>query len=108
RTFPMLSEQLSTDMTSLVGGADRSSIVTEVIIAPDGTVKSSDVYPALLHNYAKLSYEAVGAWLDNTGPVPPEVASAPKMDAQIRLQFVAAQHLRELRKEHGALELEKI
>ena len=34
RTFPMLPEQLSTDMTSLVGGADRSSIVTEVIVDP--------------------------------------------------------------------------
>ncbi|HYV25302.1 MAG TPA: RNB domain-containing ribonuclease [Pyrinomonadaceae bacterium] len=108
RTFPMLPEQLSTDMTSLVGGADRSSIVTEVIIAPDGTVKSTDVYPALLHNYAKLSYEAVGAWLDNTGRMPPEIAGVPKMDAQIRLQFEAAEHLRELRKEHGALELETI
>src|SRR5437870_7915853 len=108
RTFPMLPEQLSTEMTSLVGGEDRSSIVTEVIIAPDGTVKSTDVYPALLHNFAKLSYESVGAWLDNTGPTPAEVASVPKMDAQIRLQFEAAQHLRELRKEHGALELETI
>jgi VacB/RNase II family 3'-5' exoribonuclease len=108
RTFPMLPEQLSTDMTSLVGGADRSSIVTEVIVAPDGTVRSTDVYPALLHNYAKLSYEAVGAWLDNAGQIPPEVAGVPKMDAQIRLQAEAAQHLRELRKEHGALELETI
>jgi len=108
RTFPMLPEQLSTDMTSLVGGADRPSIVTEVIIAPDGTVKSTDVYPALLHNYAKLSYEAVGAWLDNAGPMPTEIASVPKMDAQIRLQFEAAEHLRDLRKEHGALELETI
>jgi exoribonuclease-2 len=108
RTFPMLPEQLSTDMTSLVGGADRSSIVTEMIVASDGTVKSSDVYSALLHNYAKLSYEAVGAWLDNTGPIPPEVAGVPNMDAQIRLQFEAAQHLRELRREHGALELETI
>ena len=108
RTFPMLPEQLSTDLTSLVGGADRPSIVTEVIIAPDGTVKSTDVYPALLHNYAKLSYEAVGAWLDNTGPMPTEIAGVPKMDAQIRLQFEAAKHLRQLRKEHGALELETI
>src|SRR2546421_1853265 len=108
RTFPMLPEQLSTDMTSLVGGADRSSTVTEVIVAPDGTVKSTDVYPAMLHNYAKLSYESVGAWLDNTGPIPPEVASVPKMDAQIRLQFEAAEHLRELRREHGALELETV
>src|SRR2546426_2929674 len=108
RTFPMLPEQLSTDMTSLVGGADRSSIVTEVIVTPDGAVKSTDVYPARLHNYAKLSYESVGAWLDNTGQIPPEVASVPKMDAQIRLQLEAAQHLHELRREHGALELETV
>ena len=107
-TFPMLPEQLSTDLTSLVGGADRTSIVTEVVVTPDGTVKSTDVYPAVLHNYAKLSYESVGAWLDNTGPIPPEVANVPKMDAQIHLQFEAARHLGELRKEHGALELETI
>ena len=52
-------------------------------------MKSTDVYPALLHNYAKLSYEAVGAWLDNKGPIPPEIATVPKMEAQIRLQFEA-------------------
>jgi ribonuclease R len=108
RTFPMLPEQLSTDMTSLVGGADRHSIVTEMIVATDGTVKSSDVFPALLHNYAKLSYEAVGAWLDDQGSMPPEVAQVPGMDAQIRLQFEAEQHLRQLRREHGALELDTI
>ena len=108
KTFPMLPEQLSTDMTSLKGDADRSSIVTEMVVGADGTVKSSEVYRALLHNYAKLSYAAVGAWLDDQGPLPPEVARVPKMDAQIRLQLAAAQHLRGLRKEHGALELETI
>ncbi len=108
KIFPMLPEQLSTDRTSLVGGADRLSIVTELIVATDGTVKSSDVFPALLHNYAKLSYEAVGAWLDNKGSMPPEVAQVPGMDAQIRLQFEAAQHLRQMRREQGALELETI
>ena len=108
RTFPMLPEQLSTDLTSLVGGADRASIVTEMIVAPDGTVKSTDVYSALLHNYAKLSYEAVGAWLDDKGPAPTEFAGVPNMDTQIRLQFEAAQNLRSLRREHGALELETI
>jgi exoribonuclease-2 len=108
RTFPMLPEQLSTDLTSLNGGADRSSIVTEMIVGADGTVKSSDVYSALLHNYDKLSYEAVGAWLDDQSPVPPEVASVPNMEAQLRLQFTAAERLRALRREHGALELETI
>ena len=108
KIFPMLPEQLSTDRTSLVSGADRLSIVTELIVATDGTVKSSDVFPALLHNYAKLSYEAVGAWLDGKGSMPPEVAQVPGMDAQIRLQFEAAQHLRQMRREQGALELETI
>src|SRR6266700_6772537 len=56
-TFPMLPEELSTDMTSLVGGADRSSIVLEMVVAQDGSVRSSDSYHAMLHNYAKLSYE---------------------------------------------------
>ena len=108
KTFPMLPEELSTDKTSLMGGADRSSVVSEMIIGSDGAVKSSNVFPALLHNYAKLSYEAVGAWLDDKGPMPPEVAGVPGMEAQIRLQFEAAQHLRQLRREHGALELDTI
>jgi exoribonuclease-2 len=108
RTYPMLPEQLSTDLTSLVGGADRSSVVTEMIVTPDGTVKSTDVYSALLRNHAKLSYEAVGDWLDNKGPIPQEIVSVPKMEAQIRLQLEVAQHLLELRRKHGALELETI
>jgi VacB/RNase II family 3'-5' exoribonuclease len=108
KTFPMLPEELSTDKTSLMGGADRSSIVSEMIIGSDGAVKSSNVFPALLHNYAKLSYEAVGAWLDDKGPMPPEVSGVTGMEAQIRLQFEAAQQLRTLRREHGALELDTI
>ena len=108
KMFPMLPEELSTDQTSLIDGADRSSVVIEMIVASDGTVKSTDVFRALLHNYAKLSYEAVGAWLDDKGPMPPEIERVPGMEAQIRLQFEAAQHLRQMRREHGALELETI
>jgi exoribonuclease-2 len=108
KMFPMLPEELSTDQTSLIESADRTSLVIEIIVATDGAVKSSDVFRALLHNYAKLSYEVVGAWLDNQGPLPPAIERVPGMEAQIRLQFEAAQHLREMRKEHGALELETI
>ncbi len=107
-TFPMLPEELSTDRTSLVGGADRTSIVTEMVVGPDGIVRQSDVYPAVLHNYAKLSYEAVGDWLDHNGKIPSEVAEVPRMEAQLRLQFEAAIRLRELRRHHGALQLETI
>lgn len=108
RTFPMLPEKLSTDLTSLVGGADRSSMVIEMLLANDGTMKTSDVYRARVHNYAKLSYETVGAWLDQKGETPPAVAKVPGMEAQIRLQHDTAMRLGELRKQHGALELETI
>ena len=40
KTFSMLPEELSENMTSLVGGADRSSIVIDMIVSGDGTVKS--------------------------------------------------------------------
>jgi len=103
-TFPMLPEELSTDLTSLKGGADRVSVITEMVVGHDGAVKSSDIYRARLHNYGKLSYEAVGAWLDHGGATPDEVAAVSGLEAQIRLQFEVAQRLRELRKQHGALE----
>jgi VacB/RNase II family 3'-5' exoribonuclease len=108
KMFPMLPEELSTDQTSLIENADRSSVVTEMIVAAGGAVKSTDVYRALVHNYAKLSYESTGAWLDDKGPLPPAIERVPGMEAQIRLQFEAAQHLRQMRREHGALELETI
>src|SRR5664279_855964 len=52
--FPMLPEKLSTDLTSLRFGADRCSIVVELIVSEDGTVEQSDVYSALVKNWAKL------------------------------------------------------
>jgi exoribonuclease-2 len=105
RTFPMLPEELSTDLTSLVADEDRLVVVIEMVVARDGTVKSPEVYRALIKNHAKLSYEAIGDWLDGKTPVPPAVAPVAGLEAQIRLQFETAERLGEFRKEHGALEL---
>src|SRR5262245_18393607 len=62
-TFPMLPERLSTDLTSLIEGVDRPAVVIEFVVAKDGTIRSSEVYRAIAHNYAKLDYESVGAWI---------------------------------------------
>ena len=105
KTFPMLPEELSTGLTSLNPGEDRLAVVTEMVVAHDGVVKSKDIYQALLNNHAKLSYESVGAWLDGKANVPATVAAVPGLEAQLRLQFESAKDLRELRKQHGSLEL---
>lgn len=106
--FPMLPEDLSTDLTSLGEGVDRRAMVIDLVVAADGSTRSHDVYPALVHNQAKLDYDAVGAWLEERGPAPPKVAASAALAAQLHAQDAAAQALRTLRHERGALPLETI
>lgn len=106
--YPMLPEWLSTDLTSLREGADRLAIITEIVVCLDGDVREVNIYRALLHNYAKLSYEETGAWLDGRGRIPTRVVNAEGMEAQIHLQQEAAERLRNLRRKNGTLEFETI
>ncbi len=107
-TFPMLPPELSTDLTSLLDAQDRLSIVIELHILDSGDVKARDVYPAWLHNRAKLAYSSTGAWLEGRGPISPAVASVPGMEAQLRLQQETSEKLLGIRKLHGALTFESI
>ena len=107
-TFPMLPGELSTDRTSLLDAQDRLSIVIELHILDSGEVKAHDVYPAWLHNRAKLAYSSTGAWLESRGPIPPAVANVPGMEAQLRLQLETSEKLRGIRKLHGALTFESV
>jgi len=106
--FPMLPERLSTDLTSLNDGEDRLALVIEATVARDGRVIGSDIYRAAVRNKAKLAYNAVGAWLDGTADLPPKVAALPGLDEQLRTQDRAAQAMKTLRHEHGALSLDTI
>lgn len=104
--FPMLPERLSTDLTSLNDHEDRLAVVIETVVATDGTLRSSTVYGARVHNHAKLAYPAVGDWLEGRGPLPPAAASVKGMDEQLRVQDRVAQALNRVRHELGALEFE--
>jgi exoribonuclease-2 len=105
-TFHMLPSELSTDLTSLNEGEDRSAVVIEMQVAGDGTVAAVDAYRAAVHNYAKLDYETVGAWLAGDGPPPPRLASNAALTDQLKLQFECATRLRELRRVSGAINIE--
>jgi VacB/RNase II family 3'-5' exoribonuclease len=106
RIFPMLPEELSTGTTSLLENADKQSVVIEFIVDSGGSVSSSNVYRAIVRNKAQLAYNGVGGWLDGTGPAPAKVAASPELQAQLKLQNEAAQALRKLRYQNGALNLE--
>lgn len=106
KTFPMLPEGLSNDNTSLLEGKDRLAIVIEILVNPDGSVTTLDVFQALVHNHSKMSYETIGKWLDQDGDVPPEVSDVPELEQQVRLQLEASQRLSEVRKQNGTLRLE--
>ncbi len=104
--FPMLPTKLSTDLTSLGQDSDRLAIVVEMVVDANGAVGQSDVYRATVRNRAKLAYNSVAAWLDGSGPAPSRVASVPGLDEQLRMQDRAAQAMRAIRFQHGALNLE--
>lgn len=106
--FPMLPERLSTDLTSLGQDQDRLAIVTEMVVASDGDVRSSDIYRATVRNRAKLAYNGVAAWLDGTAPAPAPLADVPGLAEQLKVQDRVAQALKALRHRHGALSLETV
>ena len=107
-TFPMLPEELSTDLTSLLEGAERLVVVVDLLIDEAGNITETTAYRALAVNRAKLTYESVGMWLAGGGAAPEEVVAIPELAAQVRLQDELAQRLRARRHERGALDLETI
>jgi exoribonuclease-2 len=108
RIFPMLPEELSTGVTSLLEGADKLAIVTEFVVNGDGTVESSDVYRAVVRNKAQLTYSAIGAWLENRAAAPAKLAGSSALQEQLRLQDQIAQALKNQRHQRGALDIETI
>jgi exoribonuclease II len=107
--FPMLPEQLSTDLTSLGEGEDRLAVVIEMTVNEDGTVLASQHYRALVRNQAKLAYDALAVWLEG-GAMPPHLQSVlpavPALEAQLRTQDKVAQSMRGRRHQQGALNLQ--
>jgi VacB/RNase II family 3'-5' exoribonuclease len=108
RNFSMLPEQLSTDTSSLLEAIDKLSLVIEFVVGSDGSVRSSSVYRAIIRNKAQLTYNAVGAWLENKSEAPDKVAVLTGLQSQLKLQDEVAQALKNERYRHGALNIETI
>lgn len=95
RVVPMLPEELSADLCSLIEGADRPCMVVEIDIAADGTKTNHRFLRGLMRSHASLSYEQAQAAIDGgpdeqTGPLlepvlkPLWAAHAALMQARLR------------------------
>ena len=106
RVFPMLPEKLCTDLTSLNPGEDRIAIVSEMDFTVDGVLFNSSVYRAVVCNKVQLAYDAVSAWLESEGELPPPVQRIAGMNVQLQMQDELAQKLCVLRRSQGSLEFD--
>src|SRR5579859_4875826 len=48
RTFSMLPERLSTDLTSLNENVDRPAVVVDLVVGADGSISATGIYRALV------------------------------------------------------------
>ena len=108
RTFSMLPEELSTDLTSLNEREDRMAIVVEYTVDRDGSLHDPAIYRALVSNRAQLAYNATGAWLQAGTEEPPKIAASEELQAQLKLQDEASERLCEARHKLGALDFERL
>ena len=108
RTFSMLPEQLSTNLTSLNQDADRLAVVVDFVVAPDGSITSDNICRALVRNRAQLTYNGVGAWLEGSSAGPPKLAASADLAAQLKLQDAAAQIMFKERQRQGALDIDRV
>ena len=108
RVFPMLPEELSTNLTSLAENEDRAALVIEFVVSGDGSLASSSIYRALVRNQFQLTYSGVGPWLDGIGDMVPKVASSVDLQSQLKLQHEAAELLRDQRHRLGALNFDRV
>jgi VacB/RNase II family 3'-5' exoribonuclease len=108
RNFPMLPNQLSTDLTSLNQNEDRAAVATEYVVDAQGGLSGHSIYRAVVHNRAQLAYSRVGPWLEGKNPLDLKIAGSVELQVQLRLQDEAAQAMRAHRVADGALDFYRI
>jgi len=104
-TYPMLPDDLSFNLTSLLPDADRTAIIIDLIVGHSGVVLASNIYQAVVRNQAKLDYKMVGDWLESGGSPPDKIAKLPGLADQIRLQNKVKDLMHNHRKQQGSLYL---
>ena len=84
RVLPMLPEELSNHLCSLMPDVDRLCMVCDMQVTRAGVVSRSRFYPAVMRSAARLTYTRVAAHLDDREPVARRRSRAPAAGARQR------------------------
>ena len=99
--IPMLPRELSDDLCSLRPNEVRPVLACRMTIAADGTIEDDiEFFAATIESKAKLAYDNVSDWLENTGSWKPE---SDAIAAQIRLLHRICLNRGEWRKTHATV-----
>ncbi len=101
RVIPMLPEILSNGLCSLKPKVDRLCMVCEMHISNAGVIKHHDIYPAVMHSHARLTYTQVADMLAGEAHEVPDNL-IPHIEALNMLYGV----LRGQREKRGAIDFE--
>jgi ribonuclease R len=101
RVIPMLPEQLSNHLCSLVPHEDRLVMVCDIELDAKGTVKDFVFYPAIIQSKARLTYTQVANYLEKKET---DIATSilPMLDHLHAVYLLAEKN----RKKRGAIELD--
>jgi ribonuclease R len=100
RAVPMLAEQLSSNICSLVPRKDRLAMVVTFEVDEEGKVGDAEVKAAIIHSKARLTYGQVAEELSGHARQPPVVRE------RIAILREVADRLQRARRRRGAIELE--
>lgn len=104
RVLPMLPEELSNHLCSLMPGVERLCMVCDMQVAKTGAVARSRFYPAVMRSAARLTYTQVAARLGGAERgADGGVAAVAPVIARLHRTYLA---LRRRRESRGALDFE--
>ena len=105
RVLPMLPEQLSNHLCSLMPGVDRACLVADLAVSRDGKVTRSRFFAGLMHSAARLTYtRAAEALVDRSPEVRGQLSPAVLSSLESLHDLYRA--FRRRREERGALDFE--
>ncbi len=103
RVIPMLPEKLSNGLCSLNPHVDRLAMVVRMRFDASGKRRTSRVYNAVIHSYARLTYEQATAWIEHQDN---QAVKEPKVRDMLDTAMGLYQVLERNRTRRGALEID--